>query len=98
MFIVHLTFSAQKSRARELMSEHEAWIARGFQAGIFALVGSLEPRRGGVVVAHGIGRDELDRTLAEDPFVAHGVVEAEVFEVTPAKTDPRLAFMVSMVS
>jgi len=95
MYIVHLTFSSQKARARELMPAHDAWIERGFDDGIFALVGSLEPGRGGAIVAHGVERAELERRIAEDPFVAHGVVEAEVLEVSPKKTDPRLAFLVA---
>jgi hypothetical protein len=29
----------------------------------------------------------------DDPFVLHGVVEAEILEIAPARTDERLAFI-----
>lgn len=93
MYIVFLRFSNNKARAGELMASHNAWIARGIDEGVFLIIGSLQPALGGAVVAHGIGRAELEARIAEDPFVANDVVKAEVFELSPAKTDPRLAFL-----
>ena len=93
MFIVFLRFSNNKPKAGEFMVGHNAWIARGLDEGTFILVGSLQPALGGVVIAHGIGRADLDARLAEDPFVANDIVRAEVFELSPAKADERLAFL-----
>jgi uncharacterized protein YciI len=95
MFIVLLRFAAEKSRAPELMKAHGAWIERGFDEGVFLVVGGLQPGLGGVVVAHDITRSDLDVRVGADPFVAHGVVTAEVLEVSPAKTDPRLGFLLA---
>lgn len=37
---------------------------------------------------------ELTRSIRHaDPFVEHGVVESEIFEITPRKTDERLKFL-----
>ena len=93
MYIVFLRFSNNKAKAGEFMASHNAWIARGVDEGVFLVVGSLQPSLGGAVVAHGLGRAELEARLAEDPFVASDVVKAEVFELSPAKTDPRLTFL-----
>ena len=35
----------------------------------------------------------IQRGFAEDPFVAEGVVAAEIHEIAPARTDDRLAFL-----
>jgi len=93
MFIVLLRFSKNKSRAAEQMAAHDEWVNRGLDDGVFVLVGSLQPKLGGVVVAHDIARADLDRRLRTDPFVAHGVVDYELLEVVPSKADARLAFM-----
>ncbi|MCA9666949.1 MAG: hypothetical protein KC503_15225 [Myxococcales bacterium] len=92
MYLVLLTF-ADKGRAGELMAAHNAWIARGFDDGVFLMVGSLQPSRGGAVLAHGTSRAALQHRVDDDPFVAHGVVNAEILEIAPARTDARLAFL-----
>lgn len=93
MFIVFLRFSTNKTKASEFMPGHNAWIARGIEDGVLLVVGSLQPALGGAVLAHGLRRADLESRVAEDPFVANDVVKAEVFELSPATTDPRLAFL-----
>lgn len=95
MFIVFLKFSANKQQAAGLMTGHNEWIGSGLTDGVFLLVGSLQPGLGGAIVAHHTTREELEIRIQADPFVAHDVVTAELFEVSPAKSDPRLAFLVA---
>ncbi|CAL4865781.1 hypothetical protein MMA231_00017 [Asticcacaulis sp. MM231] len=92
MFIVTLRF-ADKAKAPAHMEGHNAWLRRRFDDGIFLLSGSLQPSAGGVVLAHGLSRTELEHHVADDPFVVEGVVTAEITEVTPGRTDTRLAFL-----
>jgi uncharacterized protein YciI len=93
--LVLLKFSSNKSKAKEHLSGHSAWIERGLDEGLFLVVGSLLPQLGGVVVAHNITRAQLDARLCEDPFVVHDVVTTEVFAVAPSKADARLAFLLA---
>ncbi len=93
MFVVLLKFSEQKARAGEFMEAHNAWIQRGFDDGVFLLVGSLQPAAGGALLADGADREELQRRLDEDPFVVHGVVTAQIHEITPGRVDQRLSFL-----
>jgi hypothetical protein len=46
-----------------------------------------------VLVAHNTTRDDFEARLQADPFIAHDVVTVELFEVSPSKSDPRLAFL-----
>jgi uncharacterized protein YciI len=95
MFVVLLRFSNNKSKAGEFMSAHNAWIQRGLDDGVFLVVGSLQPQLGGAVVAHNTTRHELEARVQDDPFVAQDVVKAELFEISPSKADPRVAFLLS---
>ncbi|ARM84953.1 hypothetical protein [Marinobacter salarius] len=95
MFIVNLRFSHNKSQASAHMEGHNQWIKRGFDDGIFLMVGSLQPGLGGSVIAHGISRDELESRVKEDPFVAEDVVTAELLEIEPKRADERLSFLMS---
>ena len=95
MFIILLRFSTNSGKASELMKAHNEWIARGMDEGVFLVVGSLQPRAGGAIVAHNATRSELEMRVNQDPFVANDVVSAELLEVTCSKADPRLAFLLA---
>ena len=94
MFVVFLRFSDNKSKAGELMEEHNKWIKSGFDNGIFLLAGSLQPGLGGSIFAHNISKAELEEKVKTDPFVSENVVRAEILEIDPKKTDSRLNFLV----
>ncbi|WP_417455434.1 YciI family protein [Kiloniella sp.] len=95
MFIVLLKFSTEKAKASQFMDEHKAWIKRGFDEGVFLMVGSLKPGAGGVVLAHNCSLEELERRAQEDPFVVEKIVSAEILEIDPAKADDRLSFLLA---
>jgi uncharacterized protein YciI len=75
------------------MEGHKEWIKRGFDDGVFLLVGSLEPDRGGGIVAHNTSLSELQNRVNSDPFVSEDIVSAEILEFSPWRTDDRLAFL-----
>jgi len=93
MFIVLLRFSTNAGKAAGLMDAHNAWLRRGFDDGVFLLAGSLQPKLGGAIMAHATTPPELQARVSEDPFVAEGVVEAEILSIAPGKADERLAFL-----
>lgn len=92
MFVITLRF-ADKTKAPSLMDGHNAWIKRGFDDGVFLLVGSLQPNAGGAILAHNVTRPEIEARVQDDPFVAEGVVSAEILDIAPGRTDDRLAFL-----
>ena len=95
MFIVLLKFAANKARAGEFMEGHKEWIERGFDDGVFLLTGSLRPGLGGAVVAHSTSLPELQRRVNDDPFVAEGVVAAEILDIATSRMDERLASLLA---
>ncbi len=93
MYVVFLRFGDNKSRAGEHMDAHKAWIARGFDDGVFLVIGSLQPAQGGAIVAHNTTREDLEARVHEDPFVIEKVAVPEIFEISPARADDRLSFL-----
>lgn len=85
MFIVLLRFSSNKSQASRFMEGHKEWIKRGFDDGVFLLVGNLQPNLGGGIVAHNTSLPDLQSRVNSDPFVAENVVSAEILEIAPSR-------------
>lgn len=92
MFVILLKF-ADKTKAPSLMAGHNAWLQRGFEDGLLLLAGTVQPAVGGALLANGATRDLLEAFVAQDPFVAEGVVTAEILDIAPGRTDTRLAFL-----
>ena len=95
MFVVLLKFAANKAQAGQFLEGHKAWIKRGFDDGVFLLVGNLQPSLGGGIVAHGTSLSDLQSRVNGDPFVAANVVSAEILEIAPSKSDERLNFLLA---
>ena len=93
MFVILLKFSSNKVQAGQFMDGHKMWINRGLEDDVFLVVGSLQPNAGGAIVAHNCSLAELEARVNEDPFVAENIVSAEILEITPAKVDDRLSFL-----
>ena len=95
MFIVLLHFSDNKSRAGQFMEGHKEWLKRGFDDGVFLLAGSLQPNRGGGIVAYNTSLPDLQSRVSNDPFVVENVVTAEILEITASRADVRLQFLLN---
>ena len=93
MYIVLLKFSDNRANAKQFMDGHKAWIARGFTDGVFVLAGSLQPNLGGSILVHNTTLSELQVRVNDDPFIAEGVVSAEILDIAPSQTDERLRFL-----
>jgi len=93
MFIVLLKFGDNRGQAGPHLDGHKAWLARGFDDGVFVLAGGIQPGAGGAIVAHATTLPELRDRVKDDPFVAHGVVVAEILEILPSRAEPRLQFL-----
>lgn len=93
MFVVLLRFSANKARAAEFMQGHNDWIRQGFDDGVFLLAGSLQPGKGGTVIAHNTSLELLQARVDSDPFVVEDVVSPEILQIEPSRTDGKLAFL-----
>ncbi|GIF17093.1 YciI family protein [Actinoplanes teichomyceticus] len=95
MFIVLLRFAENRAAAAQHMPAHRQWIEQGLADQVFLLAGGIQPGLGGAVLAHGTTLAQLRQRVAEDPFVAHRVVDAEILEITPGMADRRLDFLVA---
>ncbi len=89
MFIVTLTYTAPLEEVDRHLDAHRAWLRGGLEAGWLLLAGRKEPRDGGVLILRG-ARAEVERHVAEDPFLIGGVATATILQVAPTMVAPGL--------
>jgi uncharacterized protein YciI len=80
VFVLLLTYIKPLSEVDALMREHVAWLDAQYDAGHFLVSGRRIPRTGGVILARGDDREEIEALAASDPFVTGGVARCEVIQ------------------
>jgi uncharacterized protein YciI len=84
MHIIFLKFGPNRAQAGQWMADHKRWMQQGIDDGSFLMTGSLDNAQGGAVLAVNMDREAIQRRVAEDPFVIHQVVTAEIHTVAPS--------------
>jgi uncharacterized protein YciI len=82
-FVVSLHYVQPLSAIDGAMKAHVAFLEKQRQAGVFIAWGRKVPRTGGIILARGESRSDIERIMAEDPFIARRLAEVEVTEFLP---------------
>ena len=80
MFVIELVYKAELSAIDANMRAHMAWLNKQYAAGRFLLSGRQVPRTGGIILALGDSREEIEAIVREDPFVSRGLADFRIIE------------------
>jgi uncharacterized protein YciI len=62
------------------MPAHMKFLKKYYAAGTFLVSGRKIPRDGGIILAVGDSREQIEAIACEDPFYARGVADVRVIE------------------
>ncbi len=80
MFVIELLYKAPLAEIDAAMAAHVAFLKKHYASGHFLVSGRKIPRDGGIIIAAGSSRVEIEAIVREDPFVARGLAEFRVIE------------------
>jgi uncharacterized protein YciI len=80
MFVVELVYKVSLSEIDAHMAAHVAFLKKYYASGHFLISGRKIPRDGGIILAVGHSRDEIDAIVREDPFVARHLADFRIIE------------------
>jgi uncharacterized protein YciI len=80
MFVIELVYKVPLPQIDAMMKAHVAFLDRHYAAGTFLISGRKIPRDGGIIIAVGGSRAQIEAIMAEDPFVASGGAELRIIE------------------
>ena len=78
MFVIELIYKATLAEIDANMTAHVRFLKKYYAAGNFLVSGRKIPRDGGVILAVGDSREEIEAIMREDPFCARGLAEVRV--------------------
>ena len=80
MFVIELSYKVALSRIDAHMKAHMAFLNKHYAAGHFLVSGRKIPRDGGIILAVGESREEVEAIAHEDPFYTQGLADVRVIE------------------
>ena len=80
MFVIELIYKAGLAKVDAHMAAHVKFLNKYYASGNFLVSGRKIPRDGGIIVAVGDSRDQIETIVREDPFVARGLADFRIIE------------------
>jgi uncharacterized protein YciI len=80
MFVIELTYKVPLARIDARMAAHVAFLKKHYAAGHFLVSGRKIPRDGGIILAMGGSRDQIQAIIEDDPFVRDGLADFRIIE------------------
>jgi uncharacterized protein YciI len=80
MFVIELIYKADLSEIDKHMAAHVVFLKKYYAAGNFLVSGRKIPRDGGITLAVGKNRKQIEAIVEEDPFYKHDLADFRIIE------------------
>src|SRR5712664_3626057 len=80
MFVIELTYTAGLAEIDAHMVAHVTFLKKYYASGNFLVSGRKIPRDGGIILAVGTSREQIQTIIQEDPFHARGLADFRIIE------------------
>ncbi|PYR35747.1 MAG: GTP cyclohydrolase [Acidobacteria bacterium] len=80
MFVIELVYKATLTQIDAHMTAHVRFLKKYYASGHFLVSGRKIPRDGGIILAVGRSREEIEAIARQDPFCARGLADFRVIE------------------
>ena len=80
MFVIELSYKVNLSQIDAHMAAHIVFLRKYYASGNFLVSGRKIPRDGGIILAVGKSRRQIEAIIAEDPFYEHGLADFRIIE------------------
>jgi uncharacterized protein YciI len=88
MFVIELIYKTELTEIDAHMKAHVAFLKKHYDEGRFLVSGRKIPRDGGIILALGASRAEIEAIMREDPFCARGLADFRVIEFRASQRAP----------
>jgi uncharacterized protein YciI len=80
MFVIELTYKAALADIDANMTAHVRFLKKYYEAGNFLVSGRKIPRDGGIIIAVGEDREQVEAIAREDPFYTRGLADVRIIQ------------------
>jgi uncharacterized protein YciI len=88
VFLIELTYTADLAEIDASMAAHVRYLKKHYAAGTFLISGRQIPRVGGIILAVGESREQIQRIVEQDPFCSRGLATFRIVEFRASQRAP----------
>ena len=90
MFVIDLHYIVPLEELDAHMTEHVKYLHKYYKQNVFVTSGRKVPRTGGIILAMGKTKEEIEEIVQEDPFYKHKLATISITEFRTSQTHPEL--------
>jgi len=90
MFIINLHYIVPLEELDKHMHAHVQFLQKYYKQNIFIASGRKVPRTGGIILALGDSKEQIEELIREDPFYTHKLAEFSITEFLTSQYHPDL--------
>lgn len=90
MFIIDLHYIVPLDKLDAHMADHVSYLQKYYKQNVFIASGRKVPRTGGIILALGKSKEEINEIIHEDPFYTHKLAEFTITEFLTSQYHPEL--------
>lgn len=90
MYIINLHYIVPLEKLDAHMADHVKYLRKYYTKNVFIASGRKVPRTGGIILALGKSKEEIDEIIREDPFYTHKLAEFTITEFLTSQYHPGL--------
>ena len=94
LFVIILRYLVDKNEINLYRDSHIEHLLKFYESGNLLLSGPQTTGTGGVILARGKDREEVESIIFLDPFYSNKLAEFQIFEFTPARYSASMEFLV----
>lgn len=80
MFVIELTYKVDLAEIDAHMAAHVRFLKKYYASGNFLVSGRKIPRDGGIILAVGTNREQIEAIIKDDPFHSRGLANFRIIE------------------
>jgi uncharacterized protein YciI len=88
MFVISLHYVVPLEQLDAHMGAHFKFLNKYYKENVFVISGRKVPRTGGIILAMGKSKEEIEKIMQEDPFCAHRLAEITITEFQTSQIHP----------
>jgi uncharacterized protein YciI len=88
MFIINLDYIVPLEQLDAHMTEHVKYLHKYYKQNVFVTSGRKVPRTGGIIIAMGKSKEEIETIVKEDPFYIHHLAKFTITEFLTSQVHP----------
>jgi uncharacterized protein YciI len=88
MFVIELIYKVPLAQIDAHMAAHVKFLKKYYASGNFLVSGRKIPRDGGIILASGTSREQIEAIIREDPFHVRGLADFRIIEFRASQRAP----------